>query len=498
MSQTYLKMHNSDNVAVALQAFEPNHKAANVTLREPIPQGHKFALQDIALGQNILKYGQVIAVATRDIKAGQHVHDHNIGWQACERAVVAQAKNDQAAQQQASKTFMGYHRSNGKVGTRNYVGVMASVNCSATVVARIARHFERNSDLLPPNVDGVIPITHQSGCGMSGGDAEGYTLLQRVLRGYLNHVNFYGWLVVGLGCEVNQLSSLLAEERATVMSLDIQNSGGTSFSVEQGIAKVEALIAEAAQCERQAAPASQLTLGLQCGGSDGFSGITANPVLGAAADCLVAQGGTAILAETPEIYGAEQLLMARATNEVQQKLQARLDWWQDYLAKNNQHMNNNPSPGNLAGGISTILEKSLGAVVKGGSSPLNDVILYAEPAQQRGFLFMDSPGYDPCSVTGEVAAGANLIAFTTGRGSTFGATGAPTIKLASNQAMYQRMNDDMDVDCSAVLRGEHSIASLGEHVFEQLLAIASGEQTSSERLGLGDYEFVPWHIGAVV
>ncbi len=516
MSELILHMHDKDAVAIALQALAADQQITDqVCCREDIPAGHKVALTAIAKGDVVYKYGQQIGIASTDIEAGEHVHVHNLQFQPVAAASntpeqkSAHHSSHQPSQKPSSQlmnsdlTFDGYHRADGQVGTRNYIGVMATVNCSATVVARIAKHFSQHPLLEQSNIDGIVPITHQSGCGIAGGDSNELSLLQRVLTGYLKNPNFYAWVVVGLGCEVNQTKSLVDANKASfcvpVHTLDIQGEGGTTAATEKGIAQIEALLQEAAKCQRQPAPLSALKVGLQCGGSDGWSGVTANPALGAAVNHIVNNGGSAILAETPEIYGAEQLLLARAANsDIAESLVEKIDWWKDYLAQHNQTMNNNPSPGNLAGGITTILEKSLGAVAKSGTSTLQGVLSYAESASTRGLLFMDSPGFDPCSVTGEIAAGANLICFTTGRGSTFGAAGAPTLKLASNHQLYTRMSDDMDVDCGAIASGDASIEQIGEDIFQTIIDTASGRLTASEKLGLGEYEFVPWAIGAVV
>jgi len=259
------------------------------------------------------------------------------------------------------------------------------------------------------------------------------------------------------------------------------------------------MLPEANRVKREPVSAEHLTLALQCGGSDAYSGITANPSLGAAVDLLVRHRGTAILSETPEIYGAEHLLTRRAVSrEVGEKLIERIRWWEAYTERNGGEMNNNPSPGNKAGGLTTILEKSLGAAAKGGTTKLCGVYRYAEPVTEKGFVFMDSPGYDPCSITGQVASGANIVCFTTGRGSVYGCKPAPSLKLATNTAMYERMDEDMDINCGSVVDAGVTIESVGERIFARLLEVASGSQTKSEQFGFGDDEFVPWQIGAVM
>ncbi|HEY8880598.1 MAG TPA: altronate dehydratase family protein [Roseateles sp.] len=501
-AQTLIQLHARDNVAVARVALAQGSEIARPdgsTLRvnAAVTAGHKIALRAIAPGEVVLKYGQPIGAASAPIAAGEHVHVHNLEMaralppQAVDGAATAQAAAGEAA------TFEGYVRADGRVGTRNYIGVLSSVNCSATVCKAIARAFEGSGAL--PGVDGVVAITHGSGCGMS--DGEGLALLRRTLRGYAAHPNFAAVLVIGLGCEVNQVAALLdgMETGGHVHGLTIQAEGGTRETVERGQALVRELAATAAAAKRSTVPASRLLVGLQCGGSDGYSGISANPALGAAVDLLVRHGGTAILSETPEIYGAEHLLTARATSpEVADKLLARLRWWEDYAARNGAELDNNPSPGNKAGGITTILEKSLGAVAKGGSSPLNAVVEYAEPVRGHGLVFMDTPGYDPVSATGQVAGGANLICFTTGRGSTYGCKPTPSLKLATNTPLFKRMALDMDFNAGGIVDGTQSVAEAGEALFRLMLETASGRLTLSEEHGLGDNEFVPWQLGAVM
>jgi altronate hydrolase len=376
------------------------------------------------------------------------------------------------------------------------------VNCSATAARYIARAFDAEALADYPNVDGVVACVHGTGCCLAD-DGEGFANLQRTLWGFARHANFGGVLLAGLGCEVNQIDFLLEayglERGPGLRTLTIQDTGGTRKTVERGIAMLREMLPEANKVERQPLPASELTLALQCGGSDGYSGITANPALGAAVDRLVRHGGTAILSETPEIYGAEHLLTRRAVSpEVADKLIERIRWWEDYTAKNGGQMDNNPTPGNKAGGLTTILEKSLGAAAKGGTTNLCGVYRYAEPVDSKGFVFMDSPGYDPCSITGQVASGANLVCFTTGRGSVYGCKPAPSIKLSTNTPMYRRMDEDMDINCGVVLDEGVTIDALGEAIFRRILEVASGSPSKSEALGFGDEEFVPWQVGAVM
>ncbi len=481
-----LALHPDDDVAVAL-TDQANGVAA----------GHKVARRAVSAGQPVRKYGQVIGRAAADIAPGDWVHSHNLIMSDDARHADVGAGLRAVTSACSQATFQGYARADGRGGVRNHVLVLTSVNCSATVARRIADGFP--DDALPEGVDGVVAFTHQGGCGGAsmGSDVE---LLQRTLAGYARHPNVSGVLIVGLGCEANQIPDWLAREGLsagpTLRTMTIQEAGGTARAIEQGRAIVAELVAEAAKAKRVTLPASLLTVGLQCGGSDGWSGLTANPALGMAVDRLVAHGGSALLSETPEIWGAEHLLLARAaSDQVAADLLARLDWWRAYADKHGMELNNNPSPGNLKGGLTTILEKSLGAVAKSGSTPLNDVIGYAQGVRRAGLSFMDSPGYDPCSATGQIAAGANLIAFTTGRGSVFGSRPAPCLKIASNARLADWMDEDIDVDASTVLTGT-SLEDMGELIFARLLAVASGEATKSEALGIGENEFVPWQVGA--
>ncbi|MFM2410747.1 MAG: hypothetical protein RL481_1575 [Pseudomonadota bacterium] len=498
MAAATLLAHPGDSVAIALVALQAGHEAHGVTLDAPIPAGHKVAVRLIAKGESIIKLGHAIGIASADIAVGTHVHDHNLAFagQADRSAIGTDLR--QPATRDAH--FMGYVREDGKVGTRNFIGILTSVNCSATVAKRIAAHFTPERLAAFPNVDGVIAFSHMSGCGMAK-EGPGIDNLRRTIAGYATHPNFAAVLLVGLGCEVNQIDPLLEsaglEQGPRLQVLGIQDAGGTMAAIEAGIKAVEAMLPAVNACTRERVSAANLTIGLQCGASDGYSALTANPALGVAADMLVGAGGKVVLSETPEIYGAEDLLLRRAANpQVAQDLIDRLLWWEDCAARDGANLDNNPSPGNKAGGITTILEKSLGAVAKAGSSPLNAVIDYAEPVTTPGLSFMDSPGYDPCSATGQIAGGAHLILFTTGRGSVFGSLPAPTIKLASNATLAKSMADDIDVDCSGVLEGT-SLATIGNKVFDSILAVASGHQSASERHSLGENEWVPWVPGAM-
>ncbi len=502
-----LRLDPSDPLVIATRDLAPGEAVGlgEVTPVEPIARGHKMAVAAIAPGAPVRKLGQIIGNATRPIAPGQHVHVHNVEFRtsAADHGIGAHRSNLPVLPETRAATFEGIVRADGSVATRNYIGVLTTVNCSAQVARMISDHFRLSGELKSyPNVDGVVALTHKSGCA-GGEETEGNYTLRRTVAGYARHPNFAAVLIIGLGCESNQLPRLIAEEHleadGRIRPLIIQESGGTRKTVEAGISMIRELLPQANAVQRQAVPAKHLILGMQCGGSDGFSAITANPALGAAADLLVRNGGTAILSETPEIYGAEHMLLGRAVSEeVGRKLLDLLRWWEAYAERNGESLDNNPSPGNKAGGLTTILEKSLGAAAKGGRSDLTDVYRYAEPVTRRGFVFMDTPGYDPVSVTGQVAGGANIICFTTGRGSCFGCKPAPSLKLATNTPMFHRMADDMDINCGEILDGGAGVEEMGERIFRMILATASGDRTKSELLGYGEDEFAPWHLGATL
>lgn len=493
-----VRLSEADNVVTAISQLAPGEDGAI----ELVPRGHKMATRPIAKGDAVRKYAQVIGYASEDIPEGAHVHTHNLEFRNVDTAYEFSTNLTPAAPATTIDTFMGYRRASGRVGTRNYIAVLTSVNCSATAARMIADHFTPERLAPYPNVDGVAAFVHGTGCGMAGA-GEGFEALQRVMWGYARNPNVGGVLMAGLGCETNQIDWLVEAFGLTpgplFQTMNIQDVGGIRKTVEAGIAKIEAMLPLVNEAEREPCPASELMVALQCGGSDAWSGITANPAVGHACDLLVAQGGTGVLAETPEIYGAEHLLTARAANrEVGEKLIALIRWWEDYTARNHGSMDNNPSPGNKKGGLTTILEKSLGAAAKGGTTPLTGVYKYAEPVTAKGFTFMDSPGYDPASVTGQIASGCNLVVFTTGRGSAFGSKPAPTLKVATNTQMYERMTEDMDVNAGRILTDGASVEEVGREIYEAWLRLASGEVSKSEAQGLGDHEFVPWQIGAVM
>ena len=503
-----IRIHPRDNVVIARRQLLGGTVLADegVTVAGLVPPGHKVATRAIAAGEAVRRYDQIIGTATQDIAPGQHVHTHNLAFSSFERAHEPGAGATPTAYVDTPATFDGIVRADGRVATRNYIGVLTSVNCSATAARAIADQFRR--DVHPealadyPNVDGVVALTHGMGCAT---DSEGEELqvLRRTLGGYARHPNFYAVLVVGLGCETNQIQGLIAQEGlaegARLVTFNIQDTGGTAKTVARGVEIIRGLLKEANRVQRQPVAASHLTVGLQCGGSDGYSGISANPALGAAVDRLVRHGGTAILSETPEIYGGEHLLTRRAVSAaVADKLLARIAWWEAYTARNRMKMDNNPSAGNKAGGLTTILEKSLGAIAKSGTTNLVDVVEFAETVRAKGFVYMDTPGYDPVSATGQVAGGANLICFTTGRGSAYGCAPSPSLKFSTNSALWQRQQEDIDLDCGGIVDGLDTVDAVGERIFRLMLETASGRATQSERHGYGQNEFVPWQLGAVM
>jgi altronate hydrolase len=499
-----IRLSPDDNVVIAIDLVSQGASTAGLTARERILRGHKMAVEPIREGEPIRKFGQIIGFAKAHIAPGEWVHEHNVGLHDFERdyAFCSEARDDELLPPEMQATFQGYRRASGRTGTRNYIGILTSVNCSASVARFAAAEVERSGLLRDyPGIDGIVAIVHGTGCGHAA-YGEGFDILRRTQWGYASHPNFAGVIMVGLGCEVFQIGRMKQEyglkETDTFRTLTIQETGGTRRTVQAIVDAVKSMLPVVAKAQRETCPASELVLALQCGGSDGYSALTANPALGVASDLLVRHGGASILSETPEIYGAEHLLTRRAaTREVGEKLVSRIRWWEAYTSRNGGEMNNNPSPGNKAGGLTTILEKSLGAAAKGGRSTLRAVYEYAELVKEHGFVYMDTPGYDPVAATGQVAGGANLIAFTTGRGSAFGCKPVPSRKLATNSDIYRRMVDDMDINCGDILDGV-SLDQKGAEIFDILLRVASGEHTKSEDLGYGDLEFVPWQVGAVM
>jgi altronate hydrolase len=508
MSSPVIRIHPRDNVVIARRQLVSGQRLDDegITVAGLVPPGHKVATAAIAAGEPVRRYDQIIGTATQAIAPGQHVHVHNLAFSRFERTHEPCAGAQPTALVAEPATFEGIVRHDGRVATRNYIGVLTSVNCSATAARAIADHFRRDirpESLEPfPNVDGVVALTHGMGCATAS-DGEELRVLRRTLGGYARHANFASVLIVGLGCETNQIQGLVAQEGlaegAALRTFSIQDTGGTARTVARGIEIVREMLPAANRVVRRPVPARHLVVGLQCGGSDGYSGISANPALGAAVDRLVRHGGTAILSETPEIYGGEHLLTRRAVSPaVADKLLARIAWWEAYTARNGMQMDNNPSAGNKAGGLTTILEKSLGAIAKSGTTNLVDVVEFAEAVRAQGFVYMDTPGYDPVSATGQVAGGANLICFTTGRGSAYGCAPSPSLKLSTNTALWRKQQEDIDIDCGGIVEGLETVDEAGERIFRLMLETASGRRTKSELHGYGQNEFVPWQLGAVM
>ena len=497
-----IKLSDQDNIAVSPMDIPENVSIDihNLKTNTKIPQGHKISTKEIKKGEKIFKYGQIIGEATTNIQAGEHVHNHNLAFVEFERNILKQSIDDiDLNKNSIPDTFEGYLRNNGKIGTRNFIGLISTVNCSATVVKQIAdkiNNFLKEKSF--ENIDGAVCLKHSSGCGMNT-NGYGMEVFHRTIQGFKNHPNFSHVFVVGLGCECAQISLFQNQESNNVIYLNIQDEGGTKSIVNKCFDMICDVLPDANNFNRTKQSVNKLSLALQCGGSDSYSGITANPALGYASDLIVSIGGSTLLAETPEIYGAEHLLKGRTSEKnVQEKLDKHILWWKNYTKINGASMDNNPSPGNKKGGITTILEKSLGAVAKGGKSKLVDVIDYGELIKHKGFNFMNSPGFDPVSVTGQVASGTNIICFTTGRGSCFGYKPVPSIKIATNSNMYNRMEEDMDINSGTIMEGLESIEENGIKIYNYIIKVASGKKTKSEENGYGDDEFNPWVIGATL
>jgi altronate hydrolase len=525
LSQVAVHLRPEDNVAIAARALNEGlcvqANGTAVTLSTRIGLGHKVALKPIKKGEAVCKYGQIIGFASRDIAPGDHVHVHNVSAELFERDYAYSTEvpprpippGTNAPGSPAIRTWLGYDRGANRpdhfrYGTRNYIAIISTVNCSASTSKYISDRF-RAADLLKqyPNVDGVVAITHKAGCAMQYGGPD-HNQLDRTLAGFAKHANIAAYILIGLGCETGQAKHLIEGQQLTQLSfsggaqsrrgpvvLSIQECGGIGKTVDAGVKAIADLLPRVNDVKRVSLTADKLILGTNCGGSDGNSGVTANPAVGVASDLLVAQGGASIIGETPEIYGAEHLLTRRAvTPAVGKKLVERIKWWEWYTGIFGAEINNNPSPGNKDGGLTTIYEKSLGAIAKGGSTAMVDVVGYAEPVTAKGFVVMDTPGYDPVSMTGIVAGGANICVFTTGRGSVFGCKPAPSIKVATNTPLYEHMSDDMDLNAGVILDGV-PVADVGRQLFEMILEVASGRKTKSEIAGVGEEEFAPWSIG---
>ncbi len=515
--QPFLRLHPDDDVVICCRsarpgtAWTPEGGGITVASREAIELGHKMAVRAVAGGASVRKYGQLIGYAKCDISPGDWVHTHNLGVGGLSHEYEFATAVPPEPPPIEGRTFMGYLRPDGRAATRNYIGIISTVNCSATSSKYIAQHFDRSALADYPNIDGVVALVHKGGCAMEYGGPD-HRQLTRTLAGFARHPNIAAYVIIGLGCETGQ-ASFLTETHGLVqlnsgmagagakprgpLVMNIQDLGGVRKTVERGVAVLRKMLPEVNNLRRVPIPVSKLVLGLNCGGSDGNSGVTANPALGIASDLLVAHGGTSILAETPEIYGGEHLLTRRAINrQVGEKLIERIRWWEEHAAKFGAHIDNNPSVGNKKGGLTTIYEKSLGAIAKGGHSALRAVYEYSEPVTERGLVVMDTPGYDPASVTGIIAGGANVVVFTTGRGSCFGCKPVPTIKVATNTPMFERMREDMDINAGRILEGA-TLEEVGQEIFEMMVSVASGERTKSESQGIGDEEFCPWTYGPV-
>jgi altronate hydrolase len=507
LSQVAVHLRPEDNVAVAARPLPPGQElhisGHAVTLTGRIGLGHKIALRPIQKGEAVRKYGQIIGFASADIPAGAHVHVHNVAADRFERDYAFCRDCPPPPPKAEPRSWMGYDRGDGRYGSRNYLAVISTVNCSASTSKYISERF-KTTDLLKqyPNVDGVVAITHKAGCAIQY-DGPDHKQLDRTLAGFAKHPNVAAYILVGLGCETAQAIHLIEGQgliqlngsRKQPLVITVQECGGIARTVDAGVRAIAEMLPRVNDVRRTSLGADKLVLGTNCGGSDGNSGVTANPALGVASDLLVAQGGTSVIGETPEIYGAEHLLTRRAVSRaVGEKLVERIRWWEWYTALFGAEINNNPSPGNKEGGLTTIYEKSLGAIAKGGSTALVDVVGYAEPVTAKGFVVMDTPGYDPVSMTGIVAGGANVLVFTTGRGSVFGCKPAPSIKVATNTPLYEHMTDDMDVNAGVILEGT-PVEAVGRQIFEEILAVAGGKKTKSEINGVGEEEFAPWSIG---
>jgi altronate hydrolase len=489
-----LKLHPADDVAVALEALEPGREAASldagIVVREAIPRGHKIALRPLASGETVRKFGWPIGRMREAAAAGDHVHVHNLETLlGGVEAYAYEPVRGGALPEDAGTIFQGYRRGDGRVGTRNEIWILPTVGCVARTAERIASIAHARH---AGSVDGVHAFGHPHGCSQLGDDLAG---TRSLLASLACHPNAGGVLLVGLGCESNQLDRLLAEIpeslRGRVRTLKAQ---AEEDETEAGLASVDALVATAALVCRQPAPLSELVIGLKCGGSDGLSGLTANPLVGRIADRVVGAGGSAILTEIPEIFGAERLLMARAKDRfVFDATVAVVNDFKRYFLANGQPVSENPSPGNLEGGITTLEEKSLGAVQKAGQAPLASVLRYGERVRRAGLTLLEAPGNDAVSSTALAAAGATIILFTTGRGTPLGFP-VPTVKIASNSGLAERKKGWIDFDAGAVLSSGFDRAA--DALAARIVAIASGETTAAERNG--EREIAIWKRGVTL
>nr|WP_315416807.1 altronate dehydratase family protein [uncultured Pseudomonas sp.] len=501
----FIRLDPNDNVIVARTAVAADVEVPSegLTTLHDIPAGHKVVTTFLAKGDPVLKYNTIIGYAGEDVPPGTWMHSHNILFdEVVKDYAFAQGYQPTHYIPPAERAiFQGIVREDGAIATRNFIGIFVLGNAAGTVARKIADGFKKGRLEAFPNVDGVVAYVHQQGDTMEA-SGEAIDMLRRTISGFIRNPNIAAALIVAQGSEVNDLLTFLRSENlqlgANLKTLIIDQEGGSQSAIIKGRELVAGMLSRVNEVRRQPVSAEHLIVGLQCGGSDGFSGLSANPALGAAVDILVRHGGTAILSETSEIFGVEQTLTRRAcSREVGQKLVDRMNWWLEYNAGRDTQLNGKVSPGNNAGGIANVLEKSLGGAKKGGNSPLMEVYEFAQPVTEYGLVFMDTPGYDPCSATGQIAGGANMVMFTTGRGSCFGSTPSPTIKLASNTPMYERMVADMDINCGVIIDGIETLPELGQKIFEALLWHASGERTKSEISGVGENEFVPWPLAVM-
>ena len=492
-----IKLNEKDNIGIATMDIPENVETTlNLISKDKIPYGHKISLKKINKGEYVYRYGQIIGITRCDIDIGMHVHSHNLEFSEFDRKYNNEFFTKKKTENKKEKFFQGYKRVDGSSGTRNYIGLISTVNCSATVVKKIAdkiNEYLSKKDFI--NIDGAVCLKHSSGCGMNN-TGYGMNTFNRTIEGFKVHPNFGKVYVIGLGCECAQISLYNQSQlEKNIDYLNIQDEGGTKEIINKVSDKIINELETINNIKRTPIPISELNVALQCGGSDSYSGITANPALGIASDMLINHGGSSILSETTEIYGAEHLLYERSINKKNiEKIEKQIEWWKEHLTKNQSTLDNNPSPGNKRGGLTTILEKSLGAVAKSGNSPMVDVLDYGEPVKTKGFNFMNGPGYDPVSVTGQVASGANIICFTTGRGSCFGFKPTPSIKIATNTNMYNKLEEDMDINAGTIMDNEKTIEEIGKEIFNKIIAVASGEKSKSEINGYGDDEFNPWII----
>lgn len=485
-----LQLHPDDNVAVATSDLSCGDVVEicgqKLVIQQPIPKGHKVALVPIPKDGAVKKYGQIIGQATESISPGQQVHVHNLislrgSGITAKPMQFSWAPKFRLLRAPRSAWFWGYRRPNGRVGIRNHVLVMAAVHCSNGVVERIGKAEPK-----------VIALPHIYGCSQLGEDL---ARTKQVISAYLSHPNVASTLLIGLGCESLPTCEIAEELRSCGYSVEcllIQEAGGSRRAVEHGVRIVRNMLLHAEKEERVRCPVSELVVGLECGGSDAWSGVTANPAVGRVADILVTLNGTVILSEVTEFIGAEHLLISRAVSaEISSEILEAVHRRERVAQEMGANLRGaQPSPGNMAGGLTTIEEKSLGAILKGGTSPIREFLRYGERPSQKGLVIMDTSGNDLESVTAMVAGGAQLILFTTGRGTPVGNPIAPVIKIASNCEVFDRLRDDFDFNAGDILIGE-SVVSVGNRLFQEMLKVASGKLTAAERWGHKEFAIEP-------